>query len=235
VDDLLYNGMDKKTLQNLVSRHLTWSAVVRELGLPLHGGNIANVKKKVKQFDIDTSHFVGKNHPRKYTKEVLEEAIRKSVSYSEMCKWLGVKWTGGLHAYLKKRISDYGIDIGHFLGKKANSGKRHKNGTRKKTPAEVLCKRTEGRRNLAYLLRRALIESGRSYVCESCGLGAEWNGKELVLQVHHKNGDWLDDRADNLRFECPNCHSQTNGWCNSKGLTETTTKRLNTAKFKRSK
>lgn len=43
--------------------------------------------------------------------------------------------------------------------------------------------------------------------CE-CGIGSEWNGKKLSLQLDHKNGINNDNRIVNLRFLCPNCHSQ---------------------------
>ena len=219
--------MDKEKLQYLISENITWSGVVRGLGLPVHGGNICNVQKKAKLFGINTSHFVGRNHPRKYTKEVLQDAVAKSVSYAELCNHLGVKWHGGIHNYLKTRIKEYQIDTSHFLGRKANSGKRHKGGNKRKSANEILVKRKEGRRHLSYVLRRALIESGRKYICEKCGIGDSWCGEELRLQVDHKNGNVLDDRPVNLQFLCPNCHSQTNGWCNSQGLTEVNQRRKN--------
>lgn len=47
------------------------------------------------------------------------------------------------------------------------------------------------------------------YKCEQCGLGPSWNNAPLTLQLDHRNGDCCDDRLENLRWLCPNCHSQT--------------------------
>jgi Zn finger protein HypA/HybF involved in hydrogenase expression len=46
------------------------------------------------------------------------------------------------------------------------------------------------------------------YKCVECGL-TDWNGKEIVLELDHINGDNKDNREKNLRLLCPNCHSQT--------------------------
>ena len=59
------------------------------------------------------------------------------------------------------------------------------------------------------MLTRALIESGRLYVCSMCGNDGTWLGVALTLDVDHIDGDFHNNEADNLRFLCPNCHRLT--------------------------
>jgi hypothetical protein len=150
----------------------------------------------------------------KYTKEVLEAAVRENLSMLGVLRSLGRKPSGGMHSHLSRRIKAFGIDTSHFLGRAANQGPNAK-GFRKLPWQKVLVRRIDGQRQKSYLLRRALVESGREYHCEGdgCSLSRQWLGKPLMLHVNHKNGDWLDDRAENLEFLCPNCHSQTANWC----------------------
>lgn len=56
--------------------------------------------------------------------------------------------------------------------------------------------------------RKIVLERGDDQ-CSECGLGSEWNGKPLLLQVDHIDGDRSNDSPSNLRLLCPNCHSQT--------------------------
>lgn len=44
--------------------------------------------------------------------------------------------------------------------------------------------------------------------CSECGI-EDWFGKPLVLELDHINGINTDNRLENLRLLCPNCHSQT--------------------------
>lgn len=62
--------------------------------------------------------------------------------------------------------------------------------------------------NRTHLKRRLLAAGLKRNVCEECGL-AEWRGRPLSMALHHVNGDGRDNRLENLRLLCPNCHAQT--------------------------
>lgn len=155
----------------------------------------------------------------KYTKERIENAIIGANCITDVMKNLGLKRSGGSHSHLTKRIKYYNIDISHFTGKTTSKGR---SSIRKKNPNEILIIKSDGYREPAFRLRRAMIEEGISYKCNTCDIYPIWNKKELRLQIDHINGNYLDNRKENLRFLCPNCHSQTSGFCGSKGYSHLT-------------
>lgn len=46
------------------------------------------------------------------------------------------------------------------------------------------------------------------YKCVKCNLDS-WQSETIVLDLDHINGNNRDNRLENLRYLCPNCHSQT--------------------------
>jgi 5-methylcytosine-specific restriction endonuclease McrA len=56
---------------------------------------------------------------------------------------------------------------------------------------------------------RRLLKELKGYNCADCGIGEEYNGKPIVLEVNHIDGKSNNNTLDNLEFLCPNCHSQT--------------------------
>ena len=55
---------------------------------------------------------------------------------------------------------------------------------------------------------RLIKDLGWEYKCKECGQGDVWKGKKLTLELDHINGINNDHRLENLRFLCPNCHTQ---------------------------
>jgi hypothetical protein len=57
------------------------------------------------------------------------------------------------------------------------------------------------------------------HICVECGIGDVWQGKKPILEIDHINGDRLDNRVENLRYLCPNCHALTDTWCRGRPRT----------------
>ena len=139
----------------------------------------------------------------KYTKEKLADAVSKSLSIQEVARiLLGKSVSGNQHQHIKRMIRKFEIDSNHFLGRRHNLGKPS---NKKKSPDEIF---TIGNRQKSFLLRRALIETNIIYKCLICGIN-KWLGRKLNLEIDHIDGNSTDNRKKNLRFLCPNCHSQT--------------------------
>ena len=78
-------------------------------------------------------------------------------------------------------------------------------------PIEILLVDGRIKTNRSHLKLRLLAEGLKDNRCERCGL-TEWQGRSLEMQLHHINGDGLDNRLQNLELICANCHSQTENW-----------------------
>jgi len=155
----------------------------------------------------------------KYTKQVLQEAANASNSYAGMLRYLKVKQSGGMHSHIRKMSTKLGVDTSHFTGKNWSKGCSPSN---RLTAEQILCYDIYSlERTKTHQLRRALIEIGRRYACEGvgCAVGEFWLAKEITLHIDHIDGNPLNNRAENLRFLCPNCHSQTPTFSNKKRIT----------------
>lgn len=192
--------MEKKRLQQLIGENKSILEIAETEGL-----GQTTVRYWLKKHGLKT------NYNPKYTKETLEAVVENSKSYNEVLRKLGRNHSGGTWYLIKRKIQEFQIDTSHFLGKSACAGELNPGASKKKSWQEILVA-GHLQRVKSYRLRRALLESGREYKCEDCDNDGNWKGKELRLQVDHKNGDWSDCRKSNLRFLCPNCHDTLKGY-----------------------
>ncbi|MCZ4118851.1 HNH endonuclease [Streptomyces sp. H39-S7] len=188
------------------------------MGYPPNDSPYSHIRTKLDRFGIDTSHFTsgvrygGKSLPL----DRLGPAVAKAVSLAGVLRHLGLPDNGGNRARVRSGIADYRLSCRHFTGQGHNRGKVS---PKRRSAAEVLRHLETGSgRTKTTLLRRALDEVGVPHQCAACGVGDTWQGKRLVLEIDHSNGDRLDNRPKNLRYFCPSCHSQTETFARPKAL-----------------
>ncbi len=130
--------------------------------------------------------------------------ITQSRSFSDVLRSVGLKVKGGNIATLKRRLLADGIDFRSL----ANPEVRRRRGVGDSRPLEEVL--VQGSAYSRRALKGRLLKCGLlKEACAECGLGPVWQGKRLVLALDHINGVSDDNRIENLRLICPNCHSQT--------------------------
>lgn len=141
------------------------------------------------------------------TKDELEQFVKDSHNFSDLCRKLGVKPKGGNYYTIKRLIAKFNLDISHFSKDVWNKGIKYNtktNGIR--SMDEVL---QEGTNISSYALKKRLFNNGyKEKRCECCG-NDTWLDNPIKLELHHINGNHFDNRLENLQILCPNCHSFT--------------------------
>lgn len=139
------------------------------------------------------------------TDEQFVNLIKNSANIAEVLFKLGYTVKGNSWGYsqVKQRMTDLNLSSANFKGKNAYY---ETNKEREISPDKLFrinCKHTRT------VLRRNIIRNNLlPYKCAICGI-SKWNNKTLSLELDHINGMNNDNRLENLRFLCPNCHSQT--------------------------
>lgn len=131
--------------------------------------------------------------------------IKNSSNIAEVLFKLGYTVKGNSWGYsqIKQRMTDLNLSFSDFKGKSPFATKREAS----KISKDKLL--TNGSKHNRTVLRRYIVTNKLlPYKCSICGL-TYWNNKTLSLELDHINGVNNDNRLENLRFLCPNCHSQT--------------------------
>jgi len=148
--------------------------------------------------------------PAKYTLEQFAPIVRASRSYSDLTRKMGLPTGHGNRKTMIRYITKYGLDISHF---DAGYEQRRRVDMAKVSLQELLVENSEC--SSIPGLKKKLFKFGvKTNLCEECGQGEEWRGKRISLHLDHVNGNNKDNRIENLRILCPNCHAATETYCN---------------------
>ncbi len=203
----MFMDITKKQLTKHVEETKSFNELVVVLYGKTGGNNWRKTKDLVNLLGVDTSKY----RVRKYNKEILEPLVKECTTMRDVCRRLGLKVGGGSQAFISRKVKEFGIDCSHFVGPMFPRLKP-------KDWRKILVKDHNRSRTSGSTLRRCLIAMGRDYKCEaaSCSITNEWLGQPITLQVHHCDGDHLNNDPENLMLICPNCHTQTSNWCNNR-------------------
>jgi hypothetical protein len=215
-----------------VAESSTMAEVAVKIGAIPVGGTIHHLKRRITAMGLDTSRF-NPQRPRQpprprptsagferagrklvVNEDLLRDAVPRAASIAEVIRHLGLEPSGPRHRAVREEIRRLGLDTGHLLGQAHFRGNR---GDRRLPIDQVLTFRPDqkGRRS-APVIRRALLATGVPDRCAACGTDPEWRGRPMTLEIDHINGDFRDNRRENLRFLCPNCHATTDTYCRKK-------------------
>jgi hypothetical protein len=180
------------------------SQTLRRLGLRPVGGNYDTLRRRIAELHIDTSHW-GRITPYVVEQQTLLDAVSASDSIASALRRIGWPDTTTTRKRFRALVELYGIETAHFLGQASQRGKQCPQRVR---PASVYLV-VGGPVISTTGLRRKLIGEGLfEPVCSSCNL-TTWLGCPIPLELDHINGDRHDNRLENLRLLCPNCHALT--------------------------
>jgi hypothetical protein len=190
--------------------------VIAFLGTRPYGNLRHHLFRRFDHFGIDVSHMPRRRRstgkPVKPAADELRRAVKEATSIADALRALGMKpYSGHLRTLFHQWVAQESLDTSHFLGQAHQRGKPGVVPVRR--AADILVQHDSRHRTRTHLLRRALREIGVPEACAECGVGPEWLGRPMTLEVDHINGDCSDDRRENLRLLCPNCHAVTSTWC----------------------
>jgi len=142
---------------------------------------------------------------RSWTNTQLTDAVATSRSVREVIQKLNLVPAGGNYNQINEMINELKLDKTHFTGKGWNIGWTH-DPRAPITPLEDIL--VENRRYQSHSLKKRLFVAGiKKPICELCGWCEVSVDGRTPIELDHINGNHADNRIENLRILCPNCHS----------------------------
>lgn len=197
---------DREALRSALAEGTSMYQVIKLLGVATSKKNYDSVTRACHEFGfvppaLRSSGRKANPAARFTDRDAFVSAAAASPSTTRMLVALGRPrdWV-----WAREAAAFYRVQLPH-----GTTGAGHGGG--RPIPLEALL--VEGSTRRGASLKQRLIDEGLiEDICSECGLGPTWNGEPITLQLDHISGDRTDNRLENLRVLCPNCHSQTDTW-----------------------
>lgn len=203
----------KAELASALAHASSLADLARQLDLPVTSRTRKHLARQLAAHSLDTSRLGDQRLALDY--EALRQAAERCTSLIGVIRALNLGETNSNIRRVRRALDAFQVDTSHFV--RTPWRRPDPRPSRLTTRSAILCLRPAGTARVGgERLRRALLATGVAERCRECGIGGQWRGKPLTLEVDHINGDWRDNRPENLRLLCPNCHATTDTYCRRK-------------------
>jgi hypothetical protein len=197
-------------LRRVVAQVASYEAVANLLGVE-HDRDVRDrLMHRIRALGIDTSHFErrqvapARTKRRRWTDEQLRNAVAASSSIAGTLRNLGLVAAGGNYDAVQRTIKELAIDTSHFTGQGWNVGLKYQPAPARPIEELLVANRWTTSHHLKTRLFRAGLKEPRCELCEWAECAPDGR---VPVELDHINGDRFDNRLENLRILCPNCHS----------------------------
>jgi hypothetical protein len=205
----LQRPWSEDSLRAAIRDATSYGTALKKLGHEQVSGLHQQLRRDVIRLHLDTTHFTYSAHDRRgvgrrWSDDQLRAAVPASKSVAQVLRHLGLIAAGGNYEQVQRRIRELELDTTHFTGMGWNVGMKF----RPNPPRSLDEMLVANRLTSSHSLKQRLIRSGlKQTKCERCGWAECSADGRIPIELDHINGDKTDNRIENLRILCPNCHA----------------------------